>query len=49
MLQLPCKQRLMQLCDKKHLKDDIELLNIPERMYDYAEYLQDEVLTDETN
>ena len=46
------KHMLIQFCNKKHLKDDsndIESLNIPERLYDYAEYQQDGLVTDETN
>ena len=43
------KQKLMQLCSKKHLQyvsNDIILLNIPERTYNYEEY-QDGLVTDD--
>ena len=43
------KQKIMQLCDKKHLQyasNDIMLLNIPERTYNYDEY-QDGLVTDD--
>ena len=43
------KRNLMQLCSKTHLKDGcnlIALLNIPERLYNYAEY-QDGLVSDD--
>ena len=43
------KQKITQLCDKKQLKyasNDIMLLNIPERTYNYEEY-QDGLVTDD--
>ena len=43
------KQKLMQLCSKKQLQyasNDVMLLNIPERTYNYEEY-QDGLVTDD--
>ena len=43
------KQKIIQLCSKKHLQyaaNDVMLLNIPERTYNYEEY-QDGLVTDD--
>ena len=42
------KDKLLSLCYRNHLKDvfDVELLNIPEHIYNYTEY-QDGLVSDD--